>query len=189
MAPAQMATIQNVDGQGVGLSGSDPVAFFTEGQPVKGNPQYQSHYANYGGATYYFASAKNKALFDENPEKYAPQYGGYCATAMSMGKLEEIQVNFFVIHNDRLLMQHNNMAKMVFLRNPDERLAAAHGPLGSGEDAGQAIWTPDGETKFALTFVDNESSMGTWASAGNALAVHTMNEEQFTISYSVVAGQ
>ena len=125
MAPAQIATIQNVDEKGVGLSGFDPVAFFNQGQPVKGNPQYQSHNANYGGATYYFASSENKALFDENPEKYAPQYGGYCATAMSMGKLEEIQVNFFVIHNDRLLMQHNNMAKMVFLRNPDERLAAA----------------------------------------------------------------
>jgi len=69
------------------------------------------------------------------------------------------------------------------------QLVALHGPLAEGEDNGQAIWTPDGETKFALTFVDNESAMGTWAFAGNALAVHTMNEEQFTISYSVVAGQ
>jgi hypothetical protein len=69
------------------------------------------------------------------------------------------------------------------------QLVALHGPLAPGEDAGQAIWTPDGETKFALTFVDDKSAMGTWAFAGNALAVHTMNEEQFTISYSVVAGQ
>jgi len=45
------------------------------------------------------------------------------------------------------------------------------------------------ETKFALTFVDPETNMGMWAFAGNALAVHTMNEEQFTVSYSVVAGQ
>jgi len=69
------------------------------------------------------------------------------------------------------------------------QLVALHGPLGPGEDAGQKIWSPDGETKFALTFVDDKSAMGTWAFAGNALAVHTMNEEQFTISYSVVAGQ
>jgi len=69
------------------------------------------------------------------------------------------------------------------------QLVALHGPLAEGEDNGQPIWTPDGETKFALTFVDPESSMGTWAFAGNALAVHTMNEEQFTVSYSVVAGQ
>jgi len=69
------------------------------------------------------------------------------------------------------------------------QLVALHGPLADGEDKGQAIWTPDGETKFALTFVDNESAMGTWLFAGNALAVHTMNEDEFTVSYSVVAGQ
>jgi hypothetical protein len=69
------------------------------------------------------------------------------------------------------------------------QLVALHGPLAEGEDQGQAIWTPDGETKFALTFVDNETNMGNWVFAGNALAVHTMNEDQFTVSYSVVAGQ
>ena len=125
MTPAQIMTIHNVDEKGVGLSGYDPVAFFTEGKPVKGNPQYQSRYDNYGGATYYFTSADHKSLFDQNPEKYAPQYGGYCVTAMSMGKVEEIQVDSFVIHNDRLLMQRNNMAKMVLMKNPDERLATA----------------------------------------------------------------
>ena len=69
------------------------------------------------------------------------------------------------------------------------QLVALHGPIADGEDMGQAIWTPDGDTKFALTLVDTETNMGMWAFAGNALAVHTMNEEQFTISYSVVAGQ
>jgi len=69
------------------------------------------------------------------------------------------------------------------------QLITLHGPLAEGEDMGQAIWTPDGETKFALTFVDSESSMGTWVFAGNALAVHTMNTDGVTVSYSVVAGQ
>ena len=69
------------------------------------------------------------------------------------------------------------------------QLVALHGPLAPGEDAGQAIWTPDGETKFALTFVDPENKMGTWAFSGNALAVHTMNTEPFQVSYSVVASQ
>jgi len=69
------------------------------------------------------------------------------------------------------------------------QLIALHGPLAEGEDTGQAIWTPDGETKFALTFVDNKSNMGTWIFAGNALAVHTMNTDGFSITYSVVAGQ
>ena len=67
------------------------------------------------------------------------------------------------------------------------QLVALHGPLAEGEDNGQPIWTPDGETKFALTFVDNEASMGTWKFSGNALAVHTMNTDPFTVSYSVTA--
>jgi len=69
------------------------------------------------------------------------------------------------------------------------QLVALHGPLAPGEDAGQAIWTPDGKTKFALTFVDPENKMGTWAFSGNALAVHTMNTDPFQVSYSVVASQ
>ena len=69
------------------------------------------------------------------------------------------------------------------------QLIALHGPLAEGEDKGQPIWTPDGKTKFALTFVDKETNMGTWKFAGNALAVHTKNLDGFTISYSVVAGQ
>lgn len=68
------------------------------------------------------------------------------------------------------------------------QLVALHGPLKQNEDKGQAIWTPDGKTKYALTLVES-SSAGTWVFAGNALAVHTFNQEPFTVSYSVVAGQ
>lgn len=65
------------------------------------------------------------------------------------------------------------------------QLVALHGPLKAGQDKGQPIWTPDGKTKFALTLVDNQEQMGTWRFAGNALAVHTFNEDPFTVSYSV----
>ena len=64
------------------------------------------------------------------------------------------------------------------------QLVALHGPLKSGEDKGQPIWTPDGKTKFALTLVDQKTAMGSWLFTGNALAVHTMNENPFTVSYS-----
>ena len=69
------------------------------------------------------------------------------------------------------------------------QLVALHGPLAPGEDAGQAIWTPDGKTKFALTFIDPANSMGTWLFSGNALAVHTKKTTPFQVSYSVVASQ
>ena len=65
------------------------------------------------------------------------------------------------------------------------QLVTLHGPLADGEDKGQAIWTPDGETKFALTFVDHKSAKGTWEFSGNALAVHTMNTEPFIVDYKV----
>ncbi len=65
------------------------------------------------------------------------------------------------------------------------QLVALHGPLGPGEDNGQPIWTPDGKTKFALTFVDQGKARGSWDFAGNALAVHTMNTETFITDYKL----
>jgi len=65
------------------------------------------------------------------------------------------------------------------------QLVALHGPLGPGEDKGQPIWTPDGKTKFALTFVDQKKSRGSWDFAGNALAVHTMKTTPFTTDYKL----
>ncbi len=65
------------------------------------------------------------------------------------------------------------------------QLVTLHGPLAEGEDKGQAIWTPDGETKFALTFVDPMNAKGEWKFAGNALAVHTMNPTPFIVDYKV----
>ena len=65
------------------------------------------------------------------------------------------------------------------------QLVTLHGPLADGEDQGQTIWTPDGKTKFALTFVDPKNAKGEWKFAGNALAVHTMNTEPFTVDYKI----
>ncbi len=61
------------------LSGYDTVAYFTEGQPIKGEKAYKVEYL---GADWFFSSEKNKKLFEENPDKYRPQYGGHCAWAV-----------------------------------------------------------------------------------------------------------
>ena len=63
------------------------------------------------------------------------------------------------------------------------QLVSLVGPLGSGDDNGQPIWTPDGVTKFALTFVDPKNSNGEWDFVGNALAVHTMKTDPFIVDY------
>jgi YHS domain-containing protein len=64
------------------IGGYDPVAYFTQGQPVKGDSSF-SH--KYKGATWRFASAANRDLFIANPDKYEPQFGGYCAWAVAQG--------------------------------------------------------------------------------------------------------
>jgi len=66
------------------------------------------------------------------------------------------------------------------------QLVALHGPLALGEDRGQAIWSPDGETKYALTLIETNSNNGVWTTfSGNALALHTMNPEGFTATYAI----
>lgn len=97
----------NTNAQGVILDGYDAVAFFTDGKPVKGDAQYQ---VMYQGATYYFASKEHADLFNANPEKYKPQFGGYCAYAVSLGRTAPIDVNTFSIVNGRLVVQHNERA-------------------------------------------------------------------------------
>jgi plastocyanin len=63
------------------------------------------------------------------------------------------------------------------------QLVTLHGPLVEGEAKGQAIWTPDGVTKYAMTFVDPNSTKGEWKFAGNALLVHTKKTTPFTVDY------
>lgn len=71
------ATVKNNAGDPVMLLGYDPVAYFTEGKPVRGSAQYQVKLPE---RSYYFASAQNKALFEANAAKYEPQYGGFCSS-------------------------------------------------------------------------------------------------------------
>ena len=61
---------------GVAIMGYDPVAYFTEGRPVKGSPEFQHEFL---GETWHFASAANRDAFAADPVAYAPQYGGYCS--------------------------------------------------------------------------------------------------------------
>jgi hypothetical protein len=66
------------------------------------------------------------------------------------------------------------------------QLVALHGPLGPGEAKGQATWSPDGETTYALTLIEDIDNMGVWNTfAGNALALHTMNPDGFTATYAL----
>lgn len=97
----------NVDDKGVILNGYDPVAFFTDNKAVRGDAQFQYKYQD---AIYYFASNDHLELFKANPEKYKVQFGGWCAYAVSLGRVAPIDVNTFSIVDGRLLIQHNQRA-------------------------------------------------------------------------------
>jgi YHS domain-containing protein len=83
------------------IKGYDPVAYFTDGRPTPGDPQYQHEW---DGAVYRFASAEHLELFKADPEHYVPQHGNYCTVAMSRGKKVFADPNSWLIHEDRLYL-------------------------------------------------------------------------------------
>ena len=87
---------------GVAIRGTDPVAYFTEGRPVAGDP---AHAHEWRGAVWHFASAGNRDRFAADPERYAPQYGGFCAWAVAAkGKLYSTQPGNWSIVDGKLYL-------------------------------------------------------------------------------------
>jgi len=119
---AQSKTLLNLDKAGVAIQGYDPVAFFTDNKPVKGNPEFP---ARHNGAIYYFASKEHRELFKSDPTKYEPSFGGYCAYGISRGKLVEIDVDAFQIVNGRLLLQYSKGVRDDFNKDGKGNLAKA----------------------------------------------------------------
>ena len=86
------------------IRGYDTVAYFTEGAAVKGNKQFSTEYQQ---ATWQFASQQNLDLFLGDPEKYAPQYGGYCAYAVSQNTTASIEPELFTIVDGKLYLNYS----------------------------------------------------------------------------------
>jgi len=106
-ALSHAAEVVNIDKSGLALQGHDPVAYFTDGKPVKGSLEFT---ATYKGATYQFVSAEHRDRFKQSPAKYEPQFGGFCGYAASINKLAPIEVEYFQVLHDRLVLQHNKKA-------------------------------------------------------------------------------
>ena len=92
------------DANDVILAGHDAVAYFTEDRPVLGSADYT---ASYNGAIYRFASAENRDAFRNNPQKYAPAYGGYCALGTSFGKKFQVDGKAFRVVDGQLYVNKN----------------------------------------------------------------------------------
>src|ERR1051325_51946 len=113
--------------EGLAIQGYDPVAYFTDNKPAKGNPKISSEY---DGAKYFFVSAAHKNLFDASPAKYAPAYGGYCGYAASINRLSPISPEWFQIEDGKLILQHNKKAFDLFNKElkPNVQKAEANWP-------------------------------------------------------------
>ena len=119
---AQTKTLLNLDKSGVAIQGYDPVAFFTVGKPVKGKPELSS---THNGSTYHFSSAEDKSMFDNDPAKYEPVFGGYCAYGVSRNKLAPIDIAAFQIVDGQLLMQYSKGVRDDFNKEQAGNLAKA----------------------------------------------------------------
>jgi len=104
-SPAPVAPV-NVTA-GIGIKGYDAVAYFISGKPTPGVERFA--YA-WKGVTYRFASAQNLERFKADPEKYLPQYGGYCAYAMSVNRIADIDPARWAIVEGKLYLNNNRIS-------------------------------------------------------------------------------
>ena len=93
-----------VDWKGVAIKGYDSVAYFTMSRPVKGN---KNQVVTWMGATWRFASPEHRDLFEKDPEKYAPRYGGYCAYGVANNYLVKIDPEAWTVYEGRLYLNYS----------------------------------------------------------------------------------
>ena len=108
---------------GVAIDGYDPVAYFTDGKPVEGDKAYSYEWM---GATWRFASQEHKDLFSADPDKYAPQYGGYCAYAVSQGKTAGIDPDAWKIVDGKLYLNYNKKIQKTWESDQASYIKAAN---------------------------------------------------------------
>lgn len=104
------------------IEGYDPVAYFTQNKAVKGSKQYKFEWMD---ANWHFSSAENMALFKAAPEKYAPQYGGYCAYAVSQNTTAGIKPELFTLHDGKLYLNYNRSINKKWRADRDQYIIDA----------------------------------------------------------------
>ncbi len=104
IANAGKAKIYSDASTGIAINGYDPVAYFTQSSPVKGKQKFST---KWNGAIWQFSNAENLATFESDPEKYAPQYGGYCAFAVSYGSTATTSPQAWSIVDGKLYLNYS----------------------------------------------------------------------------------
>lgn len=110
----------NKDEKNKAVQGYDVVTYFTDSEPNKGKSQYS---VKYQGALYLFKNSTNKELFAKNPNKYAPQYGGWCAYALG-SKQKKVEIdpeNYKIVDNKLYLFYYSLFNNTKLKWNEDEK--------------------------------------------------------------------
>lgn len=105
---------------GIAIDGTDPVAYFTEGRPVPGSPK---HFLDWRGATWRFSTADNLFAFESDPERYAPEFGGYCAWAVAEGYIASTVPEAWHIEDGRLYLNFSRRVQRRWLRDVPGNIA------------------------------------------------------------------
>jgi YHS domain-containing protein len=121
----------NVDESRLAIKGYDPVAYFTEAKPVQGSSQFSAQHL---GATYFFSSAQHQSMFESDPNKYAPQYGGYCAYGVSKEYKFDIDPEAWAVVDGKLYLNLNEKVQNRWVTNKEDLIVEAN-----------SIWTKIGD--------------------------------------------
>ena len=123
--PAHAAKAQFYTGllSGTAAGGYDPVAYFTQGKPVKGSSSYST---KWNGVNWRFASAENLAAFKADPKRYAPQYGGYCAWAVSQGYTAKGDPRQWTVVDGKLYLNYDAGVKQTWKQDIPGNIAKAN---------------------------------------------------------------
>lgn len=122
-APNAMAAEPQIYNEGgLAVGGTDVVAYFTESAPVAGSPDITLEHE---GVTWRFASEDNRAAFEADPAAYMPQYGGYCAYAVSQGYTASTVRDAWTIVDDKLYLNFSLSVRSRWERDIPGHIAAA----------------------------------------------------------------
>ena len=112
--PAAAATPPWYSEGGIAIDGSDAVAYFDGNGPVAGRRDIA---VEWGGTTWLFANAANREKFEMNPDSYAPQYGGYCAYAVSKGYTATTDPKAWTLHDGKLYLNYSRTVRALWARD------------------------------------------------------------------------
>jgi YHS domain-containing protein len=117
----------NANNNDLAIQGYDPVSYFTQSAPVKGNSEFSATYKN---AIYHFTTEQNRNSFQQNPVKFAPQFGGFCAFGVTMDRKFDTDPLAYKIVDSKLYLNLNSKVQKRWLSNTSEFIQTADGNWG-----------------------------------------------------------